>query len=115
MADKTQQVKNLSKELNDYISNLSLNYCKSLITAIGNRFRVVTHEGVKVVDWETNYHNTYNDIIKIIGKSLEQDFANEFWKYNSFNKMTIENCIIEIVNRRIFFIKQQQKTNTDDY
>lgn len=114
MAHKTQQVKNLTKELNDYISNLSLNYCESLIIAIGNRFRVVTHEGIKMVDWETNYHQTYQDIVKIIGKSLEQDFAIEFWRHNSFNKMTIENCIIEIVNRRIFFIKQH-KTSTDDY
>ena len=91
MADKLQQVKNLTKELNDYISNLSFNYCKSF----------------KMVDWETNYHQTYQDIVNIIGKSLEQNFANEFWQHNYFNKMTIENCVIEIVNRNIKQIKQK--------
>jgi hypothetical protein len=60
-----------------------------------------------MVDWETNYHQTYKDIVKIIGKSLEQDFAIEFWRYNSFEKMTIENCVIEIVNRKIKHIKQK--------
>ena len=47
MADKTQQVKNLTKELND--------------------------------------------------------FAIEFWRHNSF-----ENCVIEIVNRKIKHIKQKK-------
>jgi hypothetical protein len=105
--DKTQQVKNLTKELDDYVSNLELSYCKSLIKAIEYRFKVVTHEGIKIVDFKTNYHKTYEDITNIIGKSLEQDFANEFWQYNSFEKMTIENCVIEIVNRNIKKIKQK--------
>jgi hypothetical protein len=109
MADKTQQVKNLTKELNDYISNnLSLNYCKSLIKAIEYRFKVVNHEGIKIVDFKTNYHQTYQDISKIIVKSLNENFAIEFWEYNSFEKMTIENCIIDIINRNIKQIKQKK-------
>jgi hypothetical protein len=108
MADKHQQVKNLTKELNDYISNLALNYCKSLITAIENNFRVTTHEGVILKDYMTNYHQTYQDISKIIVKSLNENFAIEFWEYNSFEKMTIENCIIDIVNRNIKQIKQKK-------
>jgi len=107
MADKHQQVKNLTKELDDYVSNLELSYCKNLIKAIEYRFKVVNHEGIKIVDFKTNYHQTYEDITNIIGKSLEQDFAIEFWRYNSFEKMTIENCIIEIVNRNIKQIKQK--------
>jgi len=107
MADKHQQVKNLTKELNDYISNLALNYCKSLIKAIEYRFKVVNHEGIKIVDFKTNYHQTYEDITNIIGKSLNESFAIEFWQYNNFENMAIETCIIEILNRHIKKIKQK--------
>lgn len=111
MADTTQKVKNLSKELDAYVSNLDLKYCKNLLKAIDYKFKVLKHEGIKVVDWNTNYFQTYTDISNMLDKAMNGNFGIQFWEHNNFNYLTVENCIIEIINRQIITKQEKQNDN----